>query len=138
LVSFFKVAMPLLALPLPNASTSAGGTNPSSIIVTLFESEPYTLWNIKDLARHVGLKVSRSFKFQASAYPGYRHARTLGNVDGMVGGGAWRGEERAARTYVLEVEGKDRAGGQGPGGGSEGRARREKRKRDGSEDDGDD
>ncbi|KAI2642599.1 hypothetical protein GGS21DRAFT_498715 [Xylaria nigripes] len=90
LVSFFQRAMPSLA---------PGG----SIIVTLFEGEPYTLWNIRDLARHSGLKVDRSFRFQASAYPGYHHARTLGVVrsrSGEVGGG-WKGEDRAARSYVF-------------------------------------
>lgn len=67
------------------------------------EGEPYTLWNIRDLGRHSGLQVERSFRFQASAYPGYHHARTLGvvrNKQGDVGGG-WRGEERAARSYVF-------------------------------------
>lgn len=39
--------------------------------------------------------------FQTSAYPGYKHARTLGNVEGA--GGAWKGEERKARTYVFEL-----------------------------------
>ncbi|KAI1375892.1 hypothetical protein F4677DRAFT_104605 [Hypoxylon crocopeplum] len=90
LVEFFKRAMPSLA---------PGG----SIIVTLFEGEPYTLWNIRDLARHSGLQVERSFRFQASAYPGYHHARTLGvvkNKSGEVGGG-WKGEDRAARSYVF-------------------------------------
>ncbi|EON65922.1 hypothetical protein W97_05164 [Coniosporium apollinis CBS 100218] len=86
LVAFFRAALPLLA---------PDGT----IIVTLFEGEPYTLWNIRDLARHVGLKVGRSFKFSAEAYPGYRHARTLGNIEGD---GGWKGEDRPARTYVFE------------------------------------
>ncbi|KAL8941490.1 MAG: hypothetical protein Q9216_002218 [Gyalolechia sp. 2 TL-2023] len=86
LVDFFKAAIPLLA---------PGGT----ILVTVFEGEPYSLWNIRDLARHTGLKVGRSFKFQAEAYPGYRHVRTLGNIEG---GGGWRGEERDARTYIFE------------------------------------
>jgi len=135
LVSFFKAAMPLLAPP----SSPPTGTDPSSaIVVTLFDGEPYTLWNIRDLARHVGLKVSRSFKFQSSAYPGYRHARTLGNVGGVVGGGAWRGEERAARTYVFEVDGGDRAGARGRGNGSGDGVGRGKRKRGGSEEDEDD
>ena len=71
-----------------------------SIIVTIFEGEPYELWNIRDLARHVGLKVQRSFTFQASAYPGYKHARTLGNIEG---GGGWKGEDRSARTYIFKV-----------------------------------
>lgn len=87
LVGFFKAATLLL-------------TSEGSIIVTIFEGEPYDLWNIRDLARHVGLKVRRSFKFQASAYPGYRHARTLGNIEG---GGGWKGEDRPARTYIFEV-----------------------------------
>ncbi|OTB20147.1 hypothetical protein K445DRAFT_50400, partial [Daldinia sp. EC12] len=90
LVEFFKHAMPSLA---------PGG----SIIVTLFEGEPYTLWNIRDLARHTGLQVERSFKFQASAYPGYHHARTLGVVKSKTGemGGGWKGEDRAARSYIF-------------------------------------
>ncbi|RMZ87006.1 hypothetical protein DV736_g5769, partial [Chaetothyriales sp. CBS 134916] len=33
------------------------------ILVTLFEGEPYSLWNIRDLARHCGLQVVESFKF---------------------------------------------------------------------------
>ena len=88
LVGFFKSAIPLLA---------PGG----AIVVTVFEGEPYELWNIRDLARHVGLKVERSFRFQADAYPGYKHARTLGNIKG---GGGWKMEERAARTYIFEVK----------------------------------
>ncbi|KAL8891137.1 MAG: hypothetical protein Q9215_001823 [Flavoplaca cf. flavocitrina] len=88
LVNFFKAALPLLA-------------SNGSIILTIFESEPYSLWNVRDLARHVHLKVGRSFKFQAEAYPGYKHARTLGNIEG---GGGWKGETRAARTYVFEKQ----------------------------------
>ncbi|KAA6412281.1 MAG: 25S rRNA (uridine-N(3))-methyltransferase [Lasallia pustulata] len=86
LVGFFTAALPLLA---PDGS----------IVVTVFEGEPYELWNIRDLARHVGLRVGRSFKFQSKAYPGYKHARTLGNIEG---GGGWKGEDRSARTYILE------------------------------------
>lgn len=86
LVKFFTSAIPLL---------EPSGT----IIVTLFEGEPYTLWNIRDLARHTGLEVQRSFKFQPSAYPGYSHARTLGNIDG---GGGWKGESRESRSYVFQ------------------------------------
>ncbi|OAQ68104.1 eukaryotic protein [Pochonia chlamydosporia 170] len=95
LVSFFRLA--------PRALAARG-----SIVVTLFEGEPYTLWNIRDLARHAGLQVERSFRFQSSAYPGYRHARTLGvvrNKKGEVGGG-WKGEERSARSYVFRRKGE--------------------------------
>ncbi|TLS28713.1 hypothetical protein PpBr36_01186 [Pyricularia pennisetigena] len=90
LVDFFKRA---------DRCLSPGG----SIIVTLFEGEPYTLWNIRDLARHSGLQVERSFAFRADAYPGYHHARTLGAVRSKSGelGGGWKGEERAARSYIF-------------------------------------
>lgn len=110
LVGFFKSATPIL---------TPGGT----IVVTVFEGEPYTLWNVRDLARHVGLQVGRSFKFQADAYSGYEHARTLGNIKG---GGGWKGENRPARTYLFEV--KDREEDQVP---------RKKQKR-AADDDGDD
>ncbi len=90
LVDFFNRAL---------LSLAPGG----SIVVTLFEAEPYTLWNIRDLGRHSGLQVERSFRFQASAYPGYHHARTLGVVKNKRGevGGSWRGEDRSARSYVF-------------------------------------
>jgi 25S rRNA (uracil2634-N3)-methyltransferase len=79
-------------------------TRAGQILVTLFEGEPYTLWNIKDLARHAGLSVVTSFKFPWGAYPGYSHARTLGIIESRNGGlGGWRGEDRLARTYVFET-----------------------------------
>ncbi|KAI1000358.1 hypothetical protein K3495_g7834 [Podosphaera aphanis] len=97
LVSFFK-----------NAILSLSSAHGSSIIVTLFEGEPYTLWNIRDLARHSGLEVARSFKFDASVYPGYRHARTLGTVKNKFGevGGGWRGEDRPARSFIFVRNGE--------------------------------
>jgi len=92
LVAFFKNTIPSLS-----------PRHGSSIIVTLFEGEPYTLWNIRDLGRHAGLQVEQSFKFFSSAYPGYRHARTLGVVKGE---SAWKGEERKARSYVFVRKGE--------------------------------
>lgn len=75
------------------------------------------MWNIRDLARHSGLQVEKSFKFQAKAYPGYKHARTLGVVRGKNGevGGGWRGEERAARSFVFVKKGDAPAPGVGNG-----------------------
>jgi len=81
-----------------------------SIIITLFEGEPYTLWNVRDLARNKGLVVKRSWKFDPSIYPGYRHARTVGvikkgGIDGQEESEtAWRGEDRAARTYQFGLK----------------------------------
>ncbi|RDL39331.1 uncharacterized protein BP5553_03671 [Venustampulla echinocandica] len=106
LVNFFTNIRPLL-------SPRSG----SSIIVTLFEGEPYTLWNIRDLARHSNLEVTRSFRFQAKAYPGYRHARTLGVVKGKNGeiGAGWKGEERDSRTYEFVRKGEGVVPGVGRG-----------------------
>jgi len=51
-----------------------------TVMVTLFDGEPYTLWNVRDLARSAGLLVRRSWAFRSDVYPGYQHARTLGNL----------------------------------------------------------
>ncbi|KAF2012762.1 hypothetical protein BU24DRAFT_443108 [Aaosphaeria arxii CBS 175.79] len=102
------------------------------VVVTLFEGEPYTLWNIRDLARHCGLKVVESWRFDWAQYPGYGHVRTLGAIEG---GGGWKGEEREARMFVFEKveiedsedegrrkkrKGKGKKGGKGSGSESEG------------------
>ena len=73
------------------------------------------MWNIRDLARHSGLEVVRSFRFQAGAYPGYRHARTLGVIKGKDGslGSGWKGEDRSSRTYEFVRKGEGVQ--QGPG-----------------------
>ncbi|KAL6860905.1 hypothetical protein J3F83DRAFT_747929 [Trichoderma novae-zelandiae] len=94
LVSFFRRALASPAAPL-----APGG----SVVVTLFEGEPYTLWNVRDLGRHAGLQLERSFRFRADAYPGYRHARTFGVVRNRRGeeSGGWRGEDRPARSFVF-------------------------------------
>ncbi|KAM3479219.1 hypothetical protein MY5147_001834 [Beauveria neobassiana] len=129
LVGFFRA---ILAGP----TLAPGG----SVVVTVFEGEPYTLWNVRDLARHVGLQADASFKFHAAAYPGYKHARTLGVVrskknGGGAGGGAWRGEEREARSFVFVRKGdvlrKPRAQEQ------QQQKSRKKRKRSGNDDDDD-
>lgn len=83
---------------------SQSRNGPGQILVTLFEGEPYTLWNIKDLARHAGLRVITSFRFPWASYRGYSHVRTLGEIEAKHGGrGGWRGEDREARMYVFEL-----------------------------------
>ena len=103
LVNFFKSAKPLLRTSRTTPDRDAGKEsepgNPT-IILTLFTGQPYDLWNVRDLARHVGLVVQRSFHFEWGVYPGYEHKRTLGNVEGS---GGWKGEERSARTFIFEV-----------------------------------
>ncbi|EER40824.1 conserved hypothetical protein [Histoplasma capsulatum var. duboisii H88] len=98
-------------------------TTPGQILVSLFEGEPYTLWNIRDLARHAGLRVVTSFRFPWASYPGYSHARTIGEIEkrnGGTGRGGWRGEDREARMYVFEKG----TGGVGECGGAEGKKRK--------------
>ncbi|KAJ9659054.1 hypothetical protein H2198_003343 [Neophaeococcomyces mojaviensis] len=133
LVAFFNAAKPLLATSthpahcvnqhndkvsehafeesIDDDAGSDSALKTGHILVTLFEGEPYTLWNIRDLARHCGLQVIESFKFPWAAYPGYQHARTIGDItngkDRTQEGkrkGAWRGEEREARCYVLGIK----------------------------------
>ncbi|KAF7592608.1 hypothetical protein BBP40_012695 [Aspergillus hancockii] len=95
---------PLSSRDIMSRDRSRPRSEPGQILVSLFEGEPYTLWNIKDLARHVGLKVVTSFRFPWVSYKGYSHARTLGEVEGKHGGrGGWRGENREARMYVFEL-----------------------------------
>ena len=89
LLGFFGAAVPLLTRDCESEA---------AVIVTVFEGEPYQKWDIRGLARDTGLRVGRSFRFSAQAYPGYRHARTLGNIEG---GGGWKGEDRPARTFIL-------------------------------------
>lgn len=79
LAGFFSSAKDLLRKE-ADERERVNGDPGASILVTVFEGEPYTLWNVRDLARSVGLVVRRSWRFQKSVYPGYRHARTLGVV----------------------------------------------------------
>ncbi|KAI5854843.1 hypothetical protein BZA05DRAFT_334757 [Tricharina praecox] len=91
LAGFFKHARPLLK-PVTG-----------SVAVTLFEGLPYELWNIRGLAKEAGLATRVSFVFESEMYPGYAHVRTLGNIEG---GGAWKGEDRAARMFLFGVAGE--------------------------------
>ncbi|KAL2866317.1 25S rRNA (uracil2634-N3)-methyltransferase [Aspergillus lucknowensis] len=106
-------------------------TAAGQVLVTLFEGAPYTLWNIRDLARHAGLKVVTSFRFPWACYRGYSHARTLGEVEGKDGArGGWRGEDREARMYLFEAKTDDHTS-------SLGLASEKRRKRPVQEDDSD-
>jgi len=65
-----------------------------TLLVTLLDQNPYTLWDIKGLATRPpplcpGTKVAqpkyrllRSFEFVPAAYPGYAHRRTIGWREG--------------------------------------------------------
>ncbi|RAK72471.1 25S rRNA (uracil2634-N3)-methyltransferase [Aspergillus fijiensis CBS 313.89] len=103
-----EINKPLRSITAAGQAEDQHTSGPGRILVTIFEGEPYTLWNIKDLARHAGLRVVTSFKFPWACYQGYSHARTLGEIEGKRGGrGGWRGEDRDARTYVFELRRDD-------------------------------
>lgn len=90
LASFFASSKPLLC-------------DSGAVIVTLFEGLAYAHWNVRDLARHVGLRVARSFRFVPEAYPGYTHARTVGTIVGRndEAGAGWKGETRESRSFAF-------------------------------------
>lgn len=67
------------------------------IVITLFDGEPYSSWNVKLLAKSVGYKVKESGKFDWSLFPSYHHRRTIG-----MGDTTKPAMERNARTYVFE------------------------------------
>jgi len=93
-----------------------------------FTGEPYESWDIRGLARREGFRVRRSGAFPWDAFPGYHHARTLGNIrsggakgrgkvrgategemdsgDGAAGveRKGWKGEDRLARLWIFEVD----------------------------------
>ena len=77
------------------------------ILLTVFEGMPYELWGVRNLARHVGLQIDRSMRFEWGMFPGYVHKRTLGELKG----GGWKGEERDARMFVLVLPNQERGSG---------------------------
>lgn len=109
LAGFFGAAKNLLRKEGQDDRERVNGGEGSSILVTIFEGEPYTLWNVRDLARSVGLVVKRSWRFQKEVYPSFRHARTLGVV---LKKGSRPGEVgKKESTRNSEKEGEDGAEG---------------------------
>ncbi|OLL25103.1 25S rRNA (uridine-N(3))-methyltransferase [Neolecta irregularis DAH-3] len=68
-----------------------------TVVISLADTLPYTLWNIKSLARNTGLRLRTSRKFDGSMYPGYAHQCTIGERKH-----SWKGEERSARMWIFE------------------------------------
>ncbi|KAL3900204.1 MAG: hypothetical protein SGCHY_001507 [Lobulomycetales sp.] len=53
------------------------------IHITTKTGDPYDLWDIKKIAKKLGLECKTSFKFFPELYPGYKHRRTLGWKEGV-------------------------------------------------------
>lgn len=124
LVDFFAGVKSLLRSERRGAQDGGWGKG-GKVLITLFEREPYSLWNVRDLGRHSGYVVERSWGFVWGDWVGYRHSRTIGNLKAKgeewgglseeeEGGkrrpGKWRGEERDARTYMFGLKRNDDVG----------------------------
>jgi 25S rRNA (uracil2634-N3)-methyltransferase len=69
------------------------------IVVTTKEGMPYTLWEIKSLAKQHGLKCMLSLKFRPQEFPDYTHRRTLGFKEGVSSDG--NQEVQNSRMYFF-------------------------------------
>lgn len=81
------------------------------IHVTLKEGMPYTAWNIRALAKGVGLKCVASWSFQPDWFPGYAHRRTLGYQEGLskamneeIERGGEGEQSKGSRTFCFALE----------------------------------
>lgn len=70
-------------------ATTATGAKEGTILVTLKDSLPYTLWDVPKLATrppksssNPRYRLLRSFAFHPDLYPGYSHRRTIGWREG--------------------------------------------------------
>jgi 25S rRNA (uracil2634-N3)-methyltransferase len=73
------------------------------VIVTIKTGLPYDKWNIKLLAKSAGLKLSRSFDFHPSDFPGYAHRRTIGYVEILSAGNNQEIIKKSPKTYIFQV-----------------------------------
>ncbi|KAK9461425.1 uncharacterized protein V1516DRAFT_675913 [Lipomyces oligophaga] len=72
--------------------------NPNGLVViSLFEGSPYSLWDIKGLAKAGGFESIRSGKFIWQNYPSYNHRKTSG-----IGDTTKKSSERDARMFIFK------------------------------------
>ncbi|KAK9326335.1 hypothetical protein V1517DRAFT_267580 [Lipomyces orientalis] len=69
-----------------------------TVVVTIFDGPPYSLWNLKDLAKASGFETVRSGKFVWDHYEDYKHRKTSG-----MGETTKKSQERDARTYIFRL-----------------------------------
>jgi 25S rRNA (uracil2634-N3)-methyltransferase len=104
--------------PIPIPSTFTPPNRQGSLLITLLNQNPYTLWNLPKLATkppppppshsatqtekpQPKYKLIRSFEFRPEVYPGYAHRRTIGFKEGLSKGDneEIKGRKGAARTW---------------------------------------
>ena len=92
-----------------------------SILITLLDQPPYTLWNLPKLATRPPplcpgtslpqprYALLRSFEFRPDLWPGYEHRRTLGFKEGLSKGDnkEIKGRRGRARTWELVLRQED-------------------------------
>ena len=59
---------------------SGGGGGGGELHVTIKRGQPYDSWQVVPVAKMCGLRVLKCSAFEASAYPGYAHRRTIGDA----------------------------------------------------------
>ena len=97
----------------PSSRTFVVPEREGTLLVTLLDQPPYTLWALPSLAKRPPplcpgtqlpqprYKVVRSFEFDPGLYKGYEHRRTIGWKDGVSRGGNEEivGRKGKARTW---------------------------------------
>lgn len=68
-----------------------------AVIVSIFDGLPYSLWDLRRLARENGFSVRRSGSFEWDIFPGYTHRLTGGRGDTTK-----QASSRNAKIYVFE------------------------------------
>ncbi|WWD15590.1 hypothetical protein CI109_100012 [Kwoniella shandongensis] len=105
---------PSLSIPLPvTKGTLTPPQRAGSILITLLNCPPYTLWSVSRLATHPPplcpgtqlpqpkYSLLRSFEFRPEVYEGYAHRRTIGFKEGLSKGDNEEilGRKGKARTW---------------------------------------
>lgn len=100
-------------IPPPAPSSFSPPNRQGSLLVTLLDQNPYSLWGLPKLAtrppdfcpgtrdRQPRYKLTRSFEFKPEVYEGYGHRRTLGFKKGVSKDGNQEiiGRKGGARTW---------------------------------------
>ncbi|KAK8870116.1 hypothetical protein IAR55_000686 [Kwoniella newhampshirensis] len=118
---------PSLSIPLPTKGpTFTPPHRAGSVLVTLLNCPPYTLWSVSRLATHPPplcpgtqlpqprYSLLRSFEFRPEVYEGYAHRRTIGFKEGLSKSENEEimGRKGKARTWeFVRAEERDEEGG---------------------------
>ena len=111
----------LLEMSNPAPTSFTAPNRRGTILFTLLDQNPYTLWNLPSLAKRPPqvcpgtnltqprYKLIRSFDFSPEVYEGYSHRRTLGFKEGMSKGAneeimGWKGRAKTWEFARWEKE----------------------------------